>query len=702
MMSDIKQPNINLEALDGLTEQERAVAIEILKQYSSTGESALLDELKNYDFEEVPVDITTFIHEKKYLGNGLYDQEGRFTLFPYWENKLKEIFPDNITTAYNTVVLTGAIGIGKTLFADICLLYMLYRLLCLKDPYLYYGMQPIDKISISFMNITIENAKGVALDKMNQLILSSEWFMAHGQMAGTTNLIFRPEKHIELIAASSNNQIVGRALFCSFEDEANFSVFNNPEKQKKKMMKIITQIDARMRSRFMRGTYLPTLNIIASSKDTEQSFLEAYIDDKIKNESKTTLIVDEAQWIVDPRKDSPIKFYVAIGNKFLANELLPENASEELVNEYRSKGYQLVQVPVGYLDVFQQNLDEAICSIIGIATASSLKYISGVKLNEIKTTEYINPFAKDVIEVGNAKDDFLQYSNFFDKTVVSQNDISRPLFIHLDMSLSGDKTGIAGVWITGKESNIKTPLLTGNTAASLEQAEYNQLELASDLHFKVAFSVSIKAPKGSQVSFSKTRNFVRWLREQGFAIKCVSMDTFQSANVRQDLVNDGFKVEVISVDRVTKDANNKPLCLPYHYLKSTIYEHRLALYQKCDQLTDELVGLERKSDGHIDHTKEGIDSKDQADAVCGAVWAASKFSEEFSYSYSDHLNAALDANSDKSDDYQKHQLINAFEDELKNVFGNKNQTIYSGADNDKSSQDEYQQYMDISDGIIIF
>ena len=58
--------------------------------------------------------------------------------------------------------------------AVICQLYMLYRLLCLKDPYLYYGMQPIDKITISLMNITIENAKGVALDKLNQLILSSD------------------------------------------------------------------------------------------------------------------------------------------------------------------------------------------------------------------------------------------------------------------------------------------------------------------------------------------------------------------------------------------------------------------------------------------------------------------------------------------------------------------------------------------------
>ena len=57
--------------------------------------------------------------------------------------------------------------------AVIILLYMLYRLLCLKNPYTYYGLQEIDKITISLMNITIENARGVALDKMNQMILAS-------------------------------------------------------------------------------------------------------------------------------------------------------------------------------------------------------------------------------------------------------------------------------------------------------------------------------------------------------------------------------------------------------------------------------------------------------------------------------------------------------------------------------------------------
>lgn len=216
---EAKMPNIDLSALDNLSPEERKWAVEMLKEIADKGESETLEQLKYGDFDEIPVDIHTFLHDKKYLGNGLYDKDGRFTLFPYWEKTLEKIFPDNITTAYNTLILTGSIGIGKSTCAVICQLYMLYRLLCMKDPYLYYGMQPIDKITISLMNITIENAKGVALDKLNQLILSSDWFMSHGEMHGTTNMIFVPDKHIEFVCASSNNQIIGRALFCNFSDK---------------------------------------------------------------------------------------------------------------------------------------------------------------------------------------------------------------------------------------------------------------------------------------------------------------------------------------------------------------------------------------------------------------------------------------------------------------------------------------------------
>jgi len=60
------------------------------------------------------------------------------------------------------------------------------------------------------------------------------------------------------------------------------------------------------------------------------------------------------------------------------------------------------------------------------------------------------------------------------------------------MSLSGDKTGIAGTFIIGKK-------------ASLENS-------AKELYFQLGFGVAIKAPKGYQVSFAKNREFIYWLK----------------------------------------------------------------------------------------------------------------------------------------------------------------------------------------------
>lgn len=641
----VAENNLDLSSLDGLSPAEKEYALKILQQYANEGSSDLFNDLKYADYEEIPVDITTFMHDKKYLGNALYNQEGKFTIFPYWENKLKEIFPSPTETAYNTIVFTGAIGLGKSTIAVICLLYLLYRLLCLKDPYLYYGLQPIDKITISLMNITLENAKGVALDKMNQMILSSEWFLAHGEMCGTVNLEYRPQKHIELITASSNNQVIGRAIFGNFTDEVNFGLTSDVEKLKKKQKTLISQIDARMKSRFLRGTYLPTMNIIASSKNSDQSFLEDFIQSKVKNESKNTLIVDEPQWVVDARKDTPQKFYVAVGNKFLANEVLPMDAPETLVEEYRAKGYSMLKVPIGYRENFVENIDGALMDIAGIATASSLKYISGMKWHECINDKIKNPFTKEIIEVGDAKEDTTQYSDFFDMSRVPDEFKSRPLYIHLDMSISGDKTGIGGSWIKYKDA----------------AAENN----SKSLYFRVAFSVAVKAPKGAQVSFEKNKQFIYWLRDNGFNIKKITSDTYQSAPVLQDLRAHGFDCEVLSVDRLTGEGKNK-ICEPYHYFRSSIYEKRIEVY-KTELLTEEVIGLEKLSDGHVDHTSSGINSKDVSDAVCGSIFEASKHAEEFAYDYGESLQETITANVD-ADVKTTEQLALDFEAEMQKLL----------------------------------
>lgn len=675
---------IDLKALDALSAEERALAMQILREYAAEGSSALLEDLKYSDFEEIPVDIMTFISDDRYLGRGLYSVdeftgERKCTVFPYWLEKLQEIFPDNLTTRYNTLILTGSIGLGKSFVAVLCQLYLLYRMMCLKDPYTYYGLQPIDKITFSMLNVTLEAAQGVGWDKMQQLLQSSEWFMDRGNMnASRTNPQWMPPKGIELVFGSSNRHVVGRALFSNFSDEVNFGVGNNVEKQKAKLKKMISQIDARMISRFGKGTYLPTMNIIASSKDSEQAFMESYIEMKRQNESKTTLIVDEPQWVVRNDKGSPNdpgSFYVAVGNKFLAHELLPIDVTEAEVNAYREKGYFMLKVPPIYREAFEDNIDLALTDNAGISTSSTTKYISGVRLNQTKTDTYKNPFTKDIIEVGNSPDDITQYSNFFDLSRVDPRDMVRPLFIHLDMSLSGDKTGIAGVWITGKR-----PQTVGS-------------DPSKELEFKLAFSVSVKAPKGFQVSFEKNRNFIRWLRDRGFAIKGVSSDTYQSAQIQQQLKGDGFKTKILSVDRV--DGSTRT-CLPYAFFKSAIYERHIQIYKDCQLLTDELVSLERLSDGHIDHPQNF--SKDQADAACGALFLASEFAEEYSYDYGESLEAALTVNVEVSDDYRKQQMIADFQEELQKIYFEFDE---AQAFQMKQKQSEYQTYQDIMNGIIL-
>ena len=124
-------------------------------------------------------------------------------------------------------------------------------------------------------------------------------------MHATTNMTFVPDKHIEFDCASSHNKIIGSALFYTLSDEVNFDARSaNVERQKARLKQIISQVDARMASRFLRGDFLPTLNIIASSKASDQSFLDDYIETKRRGESKTTLIIDEPQWVVDSRKQT--------------------------------------------------------------------------------------------------------------------------------------------------------------------------------------------------------------------------------------------------------------------------------------------------------------------------------------------------------------------------------------------------------------
>ena len=324
---------------------------------------------------------------------------------------------------------------------------------------------------------------------------------------------------------------------------------------------------------------------------------------------------------------------------------------------------------------------------------NSNKYISGARLASVKKSHLKNLFTKDVIEVGNGPDDNLQYKDFINLDHLDPLMKSRPLYIHMDMSVTGDKTGIAGSWICGK----KPP--KPNEPPSKE------------LYFRLAFSVSVKAPKGYQISFEKNRQFIYWLKDQGFNIKGISTDTYQSVDTGQTLASKGYNYCVLSMDRVDSDR----ICKPYQYLRSTIYEERIEMYDAV-LLTDELIGLQRDmNSGKIDHDPSGINSKDQADAVCGSVWNAAQHAEEYEFDYGENIETTISVNRNSDVAYEQQQITVDFEAEMMKIL-DPMQKPSTKVENAVSAKSEYNKYMDfglgpatalppnafLSDGIIVW
>lgn len=370
-----------------------------------------------------------------------------------------------------------------------------------------------------------------------------------------------------------------------FFDEISFIQNQDIEKQKEKALDMIDTAIGGMKTRFIKRGQNPTLLCLASSKRSDKSFLEVHTKKKLESEKENVIIVDEPVWNVRPADEyCGVKFYVAQGNKYLASEIIPKGAD---LKPYKDRGFTIIEVPIEFYAEFYENIERALCDFAGVSSSDITKYIAGYRLQAVKKKELKNPFTKDIIEVGNGPEDKTQYNDFFDMSLVDEQMKSKPLYIHLDMSLSGDRTGIAGVWIKGKK-----PSADGETPSK-------------DLYYQLAFSIAVKAPRGFQVSFEKNRQFIYWLKEKGFRIKGVSSDTYQSADLKQQLIAKGYKYDIISVDRVeTLDDGKTKLCKPYHYFRNTLYEERIEIYDS-ELLTTELLGLERNSAGRIDHPDSG-------------------------------------------------------------------------------------------------
>lgn len=197
----------NLSELNDLTEEERNVILQIVSEFSERGSSASLKKLWTDDYDEVPVDIDTFLEDPFYFGDAVGG-----TIYPYWRDMLREIFEPG--AKFFEVIFSCSIGVGKSTIACVGIAYVLYKLLCLKNPQAYHGLTKSSVMTINFFNISKLLAQAVGFAKFQGMVLKSPWFLKHGTVTGRQHLQWLPGKNIQLAIGSKADHALGQDVFC--------------------------------------------------------------------------------------------------------------------------------------------------------------------------------------------------------------------------------------------------------------------------------------------------------------------------------------------------------------------------------------------------------------------------------------------------------------------------------------------------------
>ena len=567
-----------------LTAEEQGIIVKILQEYALEGRSKTYEDVWLEDYEEIPVDIDTFLESDDYLGRATnYGKQ----IYPFWREQLRKMFA-NGEMDYEEVAFTGAIGIGKTAIADYAISYLLYRLLCLRSPQRYFGFADTDKIAIFFFNATVELAMSVGYNRLHSICMTSPWFLAHGEVKGSkSNPYYLPSKGIEIKAGSQASHGLGQQIFCGMLDEVNFAPGASATMEKSKIMQTYSSVKARIKSRFIKDGKLLGKMFLVSSKRAEQDFLEVYLNRRKKEDDADKLfIVDEPLWVVKPSSTySGKKFKVAYGAKQLMPQVVTENDDEEHLIQM---GYQILEVPIEFYGDFKLNIITALQDLAGIALPGTTSYFN-YKIFSKCYIDRKSPWSNEVLQIG--LDDDMEYEEFFDFNLIPKQLIHLPIAIHVDTALKNDLLGMSAV------AYLKN-VIEDSDDGLVEKRVYEHI-----------FSVGIQAPPGSEISLAKTRRFLYRLRAMGLNIVVVSTDTFQSAEFHQILKDKGFETAIRSLDRTP---------VGYQILREAMLEGRISLIRHS-RLENELIYLQRDTTtGKLDHPPNG--SKDISDSLAGAVW----------------------------------------------------------------------------------
>lgn len=523
----------------------------------------------------------------------------------------EEVFDISVEGTHNFAIgagivahncLTGAIGVGKTTIAAIMMTYIIYKTLCLKDPRKFYRLTGNSPIVFVVMNLTLDLAYQGLYTLIVENIKSSPWFLERVDIRGKYDVIIEFKEGIQLIAGSNTNHVIGKNVIAACLDEVSFS--KAPKGSKNSVMDMYRSIRRRMESRFMRSGNLPGMLGLISSKNDENSFLERYIESNRYN--KKTIVIDKPVYEIKPASTymGP-RFDVAVGDKTKSSYII--NTEEDRARAEKDM-QSIIHVPIEYKKAFEDDINEALKEIAGISAVASSKLIPYPgRITSCIRTDKKSPLGVETIYLSLTSDDTIM--DYLEDLGRLKVDLGKPRFGHVDIALRGDSLGLVLVHESG-QTTIQRTTIDGRIQEYVEPV------------FDADILLRVRAETGSEIPLFKIREFILWMNRHIYnrKIQVMTFDGFQSADSMQLLNTSGIQSELLSVDRSA---------IPYLNLRSAILDKRVRFYDH-PVLIRELSELEYdRVRGKVDHPEMTANnepgSKDLSDALCGAVYNATKY-----------------------------------------------------------------------------
>lgn len=532
--------------------------------------------IKHPEFEQKPASIVEFLRAD-YLNIEKGIRAGV-------RQELVELFGEEVNdkriARYRWAMFTGAIGIGKTTMASIILPYMCHWVLCLKDPQDYYELLPGSRIAFMQMSTSEDQAKETVFGDIKARIEHSPWFQRNYQYDPAFKNQLRFPKDIWVLPGNSaETTFEGYNILGGILDEADS---HKVTKERDYAEVGFDTINARIDSRFQDKGFL----LVVGQMKKASGFAKSKFDELNRTEEAHTVrmtIWESMGWDryldKDGNRDS---FWYDTKRK----EIIPPAASF-------AKASNILEIPNVYRKNFENNPEKALRDLAGIPPAAGDPFISLT----YKIDEAVERWQERYDHIGSPVNESSVRPQFAEWFKASDS-LKRAIHLDLAYSAEGDALGMA----------------MGHVAEVVEDDGEMKPYIVFD------FLLRIKAAPGTEIMLSEARRIIYDLKDDlHFKIRAVTMDGFQSTEMKQQLRKRRLHTDYVSVDRSK---------LPYEDLRDAINENRIEFppyftyINKGDVETVQIAVKElselEDGDKKVDHPKNG--SKDVADSMAGVVY----------------------------------------------------------------------------------